>query len=372
MGQSIFYIGSDEGFYTRLVTHDKVVSRMSRSIMGLLNSRMKPTAIVLDYKLTGTTLQQSVLALRENGNTCPIYVLSKPLDRNEKSILLRLGISEIIQDTEDLFKFIKYQTEFLDLKKEGRELSDELNYKIPAWKRTFDILFSGSVLLLISPIMLFIAAAIYIESPGPVFYRSKRVGTGYEIFDFLKFRSMFINADRKLAEMKELNQYEAEEVQIEQEKTAVVGGSSEILVGDNGNVVSEEEWRKIKAAEAGPTFLKIKNDPRITKVGRFIRSTSLDELPQFINVLRGEMSVVGNRPLPLYEAVELTTDQWAARFLAPAGITGLWQVEKRGQSEMSETERKELDIKYALNVGLRMDVHIILKTLPALLQKENV
>jgi lipopolysaccharide/colanic/teichoic acid biosynthesis glycosyltransferase len=144
------------------------------------------------------------------------------------------------------------------------------------------------------------------------------------------------------------------------------------LIGDNGERLSEAEWMKLKAENATPTFLKIKDDPRITRVGRIIRSTSIDELPQFINVLKGDMSVVGNRPLPLYEAVELTTDQWAARFLAPAGITGLWQVEKRGKGEMSETERKQLDIKYALNVGLRMDLNIILRTFPALLQKENV
>ncbi|MFX4489871.1 sugar transferase, partial [Acinetobacter baumannii] len=89
--------------------------------------------------------------------------------------------------------------------------------------------------------------------------------------------------------------------------------------------------------------------PRITKVGKFIRNTSIDELPQLWNVIIGDMSIVGNRPLPLYEAEKLTTDKYAMRFMAPAGITGLWQVEKRGKGEMSEEERLMLDNKYAEN-----------------------
>ncbi len=115
------------------------------------------------------------------------------------------------------------------------------------------------------------------------------------------------------------------------------------------------------------------NDPRITKVGRILRNTSIDELPQFINVLKGDMSIVGNRPLPLYEAELLTSDQWAKRFLAPAGITGLWQVTKRGGANvMSADERKQLDIEYAENYSFWYDIKILLKTIPAMLQHENV
>lgn len=119
-------------------------------------------------------------------------------------------------------------------------------------------------------------------------------------------------------------------------------------------------------------FIKLKNDPRVTKVGKILRNTSIDELPQLWNVFIGDMSIVGNRPLPLYEAEKLTTDKYAMRFMAPAGITGLWQVEKRGKGEMSSEERMMLDNSYAETHSFTNDIKLILKTIPALFQKENV
>ena len=148
--------------------------------------------------------------------------------------------------------------------------------------------------------------------------------------------------------------------------------STEFLIDAMGNTIDEETFIASRKQDKAGAFFKVKDDPRITKIGRFLRATSLDELPQFVNVLKGDMSIIGNRPLPLYEAEQLTTDQWAARFLAPAGITGLWQVEKRGKSAMSETERKELDNYYTLNQSFLYDMRILAKTVPALLQKENV
>jgi lipopolysaccharide/colanic/teichoic acid biosynthesis glycosyltransferase len=118
--------------------------------------------------------------------------------------------------------------------------------------------------------------------------------------------------------------------------------------------------------------VKFKNDPRVTKLGEFLRKTSIDELPQLLNILKGDMSFVGNRPLPIYEAEQLTSDQWALRFMAPAGLTGLWQVRKRGKAEMSEEERKMLDNSYARNHSFIKDIILIFQTIPALTQKENV
>ena len=201
-------------------------------------------------------------------------------------------------------------------------------------KRLFDIIISSSVLLLISPLLFMIALAIKLESRGPVFYISKRAGRGYKIFDFFKFRTMYTGADLKVKDFLHLNQYNS-------------------------------------GAEGSAVFFKISNDPRITKVGLFLRNTSLDELPQLLNVLKGDMSLVGNRPLPLYEAAALTTDQWAKRFMAPAGITGLWQIKKRGNEEMSTEERLSLDINYAERYSFMYDLWIMANTPSALIQKTN-
>ncbi len=178
-------------------------------------------------------------------------------------------------------------------------------------KRSFDITISSLILLAFSPIFILIAIAIKLESRGPVFYIAKRAGRGYRIFDFYKFRTMRKDADVIRQDFSHLNQY------------------------------SDSTETK------GPVFFKINNDPRITKIGSFLRKTSLDEIPQFVNVLKGDMSLVGNRPLPLYEASTLTTDLWAKRFMAPAGITGLWQIKKRGKEDLSAEERISLDIDYA-------------------------
>ena len=145
-----------------------------------------------------------------------------------------------------------------------------------------------------------------------------------------------------------------------------------MLVGDD-YVVSETEFNKEKEEDNNNAFVKIENDPRVTKVGKFIRKYSIDELPQLFNILRGDMSIVGNRPLPLYEAEKLTADVNIDRFMAPAGLTGLWQVEERGKGgNMSAEERKQLDIYYGRNYNFLMDMKIIFRTLTAFIQKDNV
>lgn len=141
---------------------------------------------------------------------------------------------------------------------------------------------------------------------------------------------------------------------------------------DDKNLYCEKLFKAGGGSGKESAFIKILDDPRVTKVGKFIRNTSIDELPQLWNVLIGDMSLVGNRPLPLYEAEKITTDKYALRFLGPAGITGLWQVEKRGRGSMSEEERLSLDNDYVKNFNLWFDIKIILRTIPALFQSENV
>jgi lipopolysaccharide/colanic/teichoic acid biosynthesis glycosyltransferase len=145
-----------------------------------------------------------------------------------------------------------------------------------------------------------------------------------------------------------------------------------MLIGDDF-VVAETDFSKQKEEGINNAFVKIENDPRVTKVGRFIRKYSIDELPQLFNILKGDMSVVGNRPLPLYEAEKLTADSNIDRFMAPAGLTGLWQVEERGKGgNMSAEERKQLDIIYGQTYNFSLDMKIIFRTLTAFVQKENV
>ena len=137
--------------------------------------------------------------------------------------------------------------------------------------------------------------------------------------------------------------------------------------------LTEEEYLKRRNELKKNNFIKLQNDPRITKVGRIIRKYSIDELPQLFNILKGDMSIVGNRPLPLYEAEQLTSDEYIERFMAPAGLTGLWQVEKRGtEGILSAEERKQLDIQYARKFSFLLDIKIIFRTFTAFIQKENV
>ena len=249
--------------------------------------------------------------------------------------------SEIIDDVIDLGSWqYDFSRKIAFMKKEKAIRQEELRKMAdiePAdfiIKRILDILISSILLILLSPVFLLIAIAIKIESRGPIFYNSKRAGRGYKIFKFHKFRTMEVNADKKVEQLYALNQY----------------GTSD---------------RSAK-------FFKVANDPRITKVGKILRNTSLDELPQLINVLKGQMSLVGNRPLPLYEAATLTTNDCVERFMAPAGITGLWQIKKRGQSDMSAEERVSLDISYARKFNLLYDFWIMARTPAALFQKDNV
>ncbi len=295
-----------------------------------------PKAVVCEF---GALAEENFLLLRDIRNHpelkyLPIITMNRD-GLNHKGQALKLGFDDYY-DVPVSWQILCDRIQFLtDFKREIDDVVfvDEDRFAVPIhpFKRAFDVIFASLILLAISPILLLTAFLIKLESPGTAIYRSRRVGTGYRVFDFLKFRSMYKDADQRLNDLEHLNQY-------------------------NGEAL----------------FVKFNNDPRVTKTGKFIRKTSIDELPQLFNVLKGDMSVVGNRPLPLYEAEKLTRDHWAKRFLAPAGLTGLWQVSKRGKNTMSTEERIGLDVTYAEHHSFWYDCKIILRTPFALIQEENV
>lgn len=200
-------------------------------------------------------------------------------------------------------------------------------------RRGFDFTVATILLLLTSPLLIAIALAIKIDSKGPVLFRQRRVGRDQRQFTILKFRTMRHDADatrhRKYVQ-------------------TLIGGNSQ--------------------AERGRLY-KLSVDDRITRVGRFLRSWSLDELPQLINVLRGDMALVGPRPVIPYE-VEMYPEEYLRRFAVKPGLTGLWQVS--GRNERTYDEMVSFDIEYAEADSLLLDLRILLKTVPVVLRRQGV
>ena len=330
-----------------------------------------------------------------------IILLTHQLTVDDRKMYQKCGINDTIDVNSSITDLNKKITFISDremmLFDDAPSKHRILRFKIPLWKRLFDIFFSLLGIIILSPVFIITAIAIRLESKGPIIFKSKRVGTNYTVFDFLKFRSMYADAEQRLKEVaKEAgNQYAEKDNEEEKDHqsviTAPLGDEAEMMMMDMGMesdmmisddevmlvgddfVVSESDFNKEKEEENNNAFVKIENDPRVTKVGKFIRKYSIDELPQLFNILKGDMSIVGNRPLPLYEAEKLTVDSSIDRFMAPAGLTGLWQVEERGKGGMmSAEERKQLDITYGQTYCFTMDMKIIFRTLTAFIQKDNV
>jgi lipopolysaccharide/colanic/teichoic acid biosynthesis glycosyltransferase len=322
---------------------------------------------------------------KKNLTSVPFFLIVNHLNSNLRKLALESGVTDVfILPLRVAARIEKRMTFLIDNWTNLKDNLETVNTPIRSielGKRIFDLIFAGGALLALSPLFLIIYILIRLESKGPAYYYSLRVGTGYRVFKFYKFRSMYVDADQHIKDLKHLNQYnidanteEMKKAEIERglcNECEVYGKCQYSIFADNVQLC-EKDFQFTKKASTGSAFFKIKNDPRITKVGAFIRNTSIDELPQLWNVIIGDMSIVGNRPLPLYEAEKLTTDKHILRFAAPAGITGLWQVEKRGKGEMSEEERLMLDNVYAQTYSLKNDLKLILKTIPALFQKESV
>ena len=213
--------------------------------------------------------------------------------------------------------------EFIQPVSEGYLEGRSLVYRVG--KRLFDLLASLFGLLLILPLLPFIVLLIKLETPGPIFFKQARVGYRGRMFYCYKFRSMTIDAEDQKQQMQHLN-------------------------------------------EATGEAFKIKDDPRITGVGRFLRRSSLDEFPQLFSVLLGEMSIVGPRPQIPTEVKDYTPEH-ARRLLVPPVLTCLWQVS--GRSHLDFLEWMELDQQYVREAGIRMDFHVLTRTLPAVIERKG-
>lgn len=213
----------------------------------------------------------------------------------------------------------------MTIKKQFEPIHDIFIQPVPFWKRIMDILGSFFGLLLLSPLLLIIALLIKLTSNGSIFYKQLRGGLGGKPFFIYKFRTMIVGAESKRNELLAYNE------------------------------------------RSGPAF-KMTNDPRVTKFGNFLRKWSLDELPQLMNVLKGDMSLVG--PRPLYIVEEHAMSQWhRIRRTVKPGITCLWQIKKRDESDFDNWIR--LDIQYIRNISLWQDLKILFLTIPAVLSRKG-
>lgn len=330
--------------------------------------------------------QDTIQKLRQHYSNAYIILFGRSLSKEDKIAYIKAGVNCVITEEitkEDLLRLLAIAEDFSNKKAINEKPNEVIGglsfFRLPLWKRAFDIVASLGAIICLSPVFILTAIAIELESKGSIVYKSKRVGSNYKIFDFYKFRSMYPDADKRLAEYRAQNQYAVEAEELSSSvpaalQVSTVNGQmpSAVLFSDNFST-NEQDYLKNKSTERANTFFKMENDPRITRVGQFIRKYSIDELPQLFNILKGDMSVVGNRPLPIYEAEQLTSDNYIERFMAPSGLTGLWQVEKRGSSgKLSPEERKQLDIKYARTFSFALDMKIILRTFTAFIQEENV
>ena len=340
-------------------------------------------AIIADDELVGAngiSLRKTLITL--GYGLIPFIILLKVITNKDRKVAMQERITEIFSKPLNINSLkirLPYLIENYNYNKGSTTAAP--GFKLPLGKRIFDIVFSGLAMVIFSPVFLIIAVLITIESKGSIIYFSLRVGSGYNVFKFFKFRSMYIDSDKILNKPLHLNQYLPDSsapisknaVVKELCKECALAGTSCTNPLYNDNEVScEKLHNERRDNKPNIRFTKLKNDSGVTKIGSFIRHFNLDDLPQLWNVFIGDMSIVGNRPLPLYEAEKITTDKYAMRFMAPAGLTGLWHVEKKEQKEMSEDEKLGLDNNYAMKYSFGNDMKLILRTFPALFQSEKV
>ncbi len=286
---------------------------------GIAHFRESGNSVTCDFAglpqlLRSTVVDEVVLALPVRSLHSYASEIAKLCE--EQGIVVRLF---------DVFDLKASQTRAEDF--EGRPFITHYRGSHEGWpaavKRGIDILVSMLVLTLISPVLLITTILIKLTSPGPVLFVQKRLGFNKRHFNVYKFRTMVVDAEKRMSEVEHLNEV------------------------------------------SGPVF-KIKNDPRITPIGRFLRKMSIDELPQLWNVMKGDMSLVGPRPLPVRDYEGFSQDWQRRRFSVRPGITCLWQI--KGRSSIPFEQWMELDLQYIDKWSLWLDLEILLRTIPAVLK----
>jgi exopolysaccharide biosynthesis polyprenyl glycosylphosphotransferase len=325
-----------------------VIGTNSRAMTLVQRIQSKPE---LGYRILGFADEQwdGLEEFKKQGHslvadfeTLPGYVRKNVVDE----IVLALPIrsfhtlaSRIAGACEQQGIIVRFMPNIFDLK-EAKPRADEFggdealighdSNVADAWglaiKRVIDVVVSLTAIIILSPVLVLTAILVKLTAPGPIFFVQKRLGRNKRMFDIFKFRTMVVDAEKRLKEIEHQNEAN------------------------------------------GPVF-KIKNDPRVTPLGRFLRKTSIDELPQLFNVLKGDMSLVGPRPLQVrdYELFDTFCDDWQRRrFSVRPGITCLWQI--KGRSSIPFEKWMELDLQYIRNWSLWLDLEILAKTVPAVLK----
>ena len=344
----ILHIGADPEFLSPVVFENYRVEIETMdnpfSVSQWVRSNGLPDALVCETKLLGGNgfeFYDFWIAQFDRKKSIPFVLLDDEKKPDTAAMALERKIDDVYIKPTDVQTLLR---RILMLRQEkpstDQAAISEMNafkpFKLNFLKRTFDIVTSSIFLLIASPILLIFAIAIRLETKGDVFYRSKRVGARFKVFDLYKLRSMHTHSDKRLKELAHLSEYK----------------------------------REIPASQTENP------DARITKVGQLIRKLNIDELPQLINVWKGDVSMVGNRPLPIYEAELLTTDDWMDRIDSPAGITGRWKVvSRRRLRSLSHDERSRLQNRYS-KIANRpnafwKDIWMIIQTLPAMFKKDN-
>ena len=314
--KSYFYIGEKSEYIShfRNIIDGEIQVKTSSNIdsFDITNKKRNIFFLEIDSELNDVLIK--IDKIRSKFNDSSIIAVSEEFNKEVSVSLLKSGIRNYVSPsiTKDGINQILISIEKNKSIKTVNQNVEIKLFKLPLWKRIFDILFSLSAIIALSPIFIITALAIKIESKGKVIYSSKRVGSNYNIFGFLKFRSMYSDADKRLKEFSELNQYQSETLSenvVKETKNLkdmlddtsslsdfIIDGESLLIADDD--ILSEVDFIQNKREKEDNSFVKFQNDPRITKVGKIIRKYSIDELPQLFNILKGDMSVVGNRPLP--------------------------------------------------------------------------